>query len=89
MRLQRSCRAWLPNWTCPEHGCGAATWPRRLGWSGLGVPIDIAVYARLNASWSTLKAQLIAEVDQGYGVYNGLTFKGDRFAAYLKRAGIP
>jgi DNA polymerase I len=55
----------------------------------IGTPLAMAVYARLNASWGTLKGQLIAEVDQDYGVYDGLTFKADRFAGYLRLAGIP
>ena len=54
-----------------------------------GTPIDIAVYARLKDAWDTLKGQLIAEVDRDYGIYDGLSFRRDRFAAYFNQAGIP
>jgi DNA polymerase I len=54
-----------------------------------GVPIDLDRYERLAESWEPLKARLIAEVDQAYGVHDGITFKADRFAAWLARRGIP
>ncbi len=59
----------------------------RMEWTG--TPLDMAVYARLRASWDALKGQLIAAVDRDYGVYDGLTFKADRFGAYLACQGIP
>lgn len=53
-----------------------------------GIPIDMPAYNRLRAGWENIRAQLVAEVDRSYGVYVGLTFKKDRFAAYLVRSGI-
>ena len=58
----------------------------RMEWTG--VPIDTAVYDRLEAA-GTLKGRLIAEVDRDYGVYDGLSFKADRFAAYLTQSRYP
>jgi hypothetical protein len=83
------CRVWLQNWTYLEHCCAAATWPLWPGWSGTGIPVDTAVYERLEASWSHIKGQLIAEVDRDYSVYDGASFKIRRFEAYLAAAGFP
>jgi hypothetical protein len=54
-----------------------------------GVPLDTATLERLRRHWSDIQDQLIAEIDSDYGVYDGRTFKSDRFAAYLVRQGIP
>ncbi|MGU3664932.1 DNA polymerase [Methylobacterium sp. A49B] len=59
----------------------------RMEWTG--TPIDVPVYNRLRAGWDDIRAGLVADVDRSYGVYDGLTFKQDRFAAYLIGAGIP
>ena len=45
----------------------------RMEWTG--VPIDTAMLARLRAGWGGIKGRLITEVDSGYGVYEGSTFK--------------
>lgn len=39
--------------------------------------------------WGPMKGRLIAEVDRDYGVFDGQTFKHDRFAAYLAKHRIP
>ena len=54
-----------------------------------GVPIDVGTLELLKRNWSKIQDQLIAEIDADYGVYDGRTFKADRFAAFLARAGIP
>jgi hypothetical protein len=54
----------------------------------VGVPIDTEMLVRLIERWSSIKLRLIASIDQDYGVYDGTTFKLDRFAAYLERHGI-
>ena len=59
----------------------------RMEWAG--VPIDVEMLARLRAGWESIKAALVAEVDTQYGVFNGLTFRAERFAAWLARTGIP
>jgi hypothetical protein len=55
----------------------------------LGVPIDVPTLARLRESWDGIRRSLIAGVDEQFGVYEGTTFKADRFAAYLGRTGTP
>lgn len=54
-----------------------------------GIPIDGRALAVLRANWARIKAGLIAQVDQQYGVYADGTFKAARFAEYLGRHRIP
>ena len=54
-----------------------------------GVPIDTDTLELLRRHWSDIQDQLIAEVDRDYGVYEGRTFKADRFAEWLTRNNIP
>src|SRR5262249_31570022 len=55
----------------------------RIEWSG--VPIDTATLGQLREHWSTIQERLIEVVDADYGVYEGRTFKQDRWAAWLAR----
>jgi hypothetical protein len=59
----------------------------RMEWNG--VPIDVEMLARLKRHWHGLQGSLISEIDVDYGVFEGRTFKSDRFAAWLDRVGIP
>jgi hypothetical protein len=54
-----------------------------------GVPIDTPTLARLRGGWDWLRDRLIAAVDADYGVFDGRTFKADRWEDYLERKGIP
>jgi DNA polymerase I len=54
-----------------------------------GVPIDTNTLGLLKRHWSDIQDQLIAEIDTNYGVYEGRTFKADRFAVWLTRNNIP
>jgi DNA polymerase-1 len=54
-----------------------------------GVPIDVSTLALLRANWELIQDDLIAEIDGAYGVFDGRTFKADRWAAYLVRHNIP
>jgi len=54
-----------------------------------GVPLDVEVFELLKLLWSSIQDQLIAEIDDDYGVYDGRTFKIDRFEAYLMASDIP
>jgi hypothetical protein len=55
----------------------------------IGTPIDTASLAKLRENWELIQDRLIARVDCDYGVYDGRTFKTDRFAEYLVKNGIP
>lgn len=54
-----------------------------------GVPLDVEELKLLKLQWSSIQDQLIAEIDGDYGVYDGRTFKTDRFEAYLMANDIP
>ena len=54
-----------------------------------GVPIDVETLAALRAAWTDIRVDLIARVDADYGVYDGTTFKVDRFTEWLIRSGTP
>ena len=48
-----------------------------------GVPIDFEMLKRLRLNWGRIKLDLIAAIDEGYGVFEGSTFKAGLFAGYL------
>ena len=54
-----------------------------------GVPIDVETLERLRGGWTSIQDRLIAAIDSDYGVYDGRTFKAERFAAWLAAEGIP
>src|SRR5262249_19146772 len=54
-----------------------------------GVPIGTGTLARLRTGWEGVQEALIDRIDAQYGVYEGRSFRRDRFAAYLERSGIP
>jgi hypothetical protein len=53
-----------------------------------GIPIDSLTLRRLKRHWHAIQDRLIADIDKDFGVYEGRTFKADRFAAWLLRNGI-
>jgi DNA polymerase I len=54
-----------------------------------GVPVDTHTLALLREHWTDIQDQLIAEIDSDYGVFEGRTFKYDRFSTWLAQSGIP
>jgi hypothetical protein len=54
-----------------------------------GTPIDMEMLRLLRLNWDGMKDRLIAAVDKDFGVYEGTTFKLDRFEAFLVARGIP
>ena len=58
----------------------------RMEWAG--VPIDVTTHRQLLANWDDIRRKLVTEIDAGFSVYEGLTFKADRFRDYLRTAGI-
>ncbi|MCS3924107.1 DNA polymerase [Methanosalsum natronophilum] len=53
-----------------------------------GIPIDINFYKKLQNNFENLKMELITETDKEFGIYEGTTFKLDRFEDYLAKRGI-
>jgi hypothetical protein len=54
-----------------------------------GTPIDVDMLARFRERWTDIQDDLIAEIDAGYGVYEGRVFKAERFARWLITNNIP
>jgi hypothetical protein len=54
-----------------------------------GVPIDTETLALLRQHWGGMQDALIAEIDKDYRVFDGRTFKYDRFAELLVAKGTP
>jgi len=54
-----------------------------------GVPIDTEALANFRENWEAIKAGIIQEVDKEYSVFEGQTFKQERFAQYLAANDIP
>ncbi len=59
----------------------------RMEWNG--VPIDSNKLALLREHWSSIQERLVDAINSDYGVYEGRTFKANRWAAYLVANGIP
>ncbi len=55
----------------------------------LGIPIDVPTLRRLREGWRGLQDALIRSVDDRFGVYEGRTFRPERWEVFLGREGIP
>ena len=55
----------------------------------VGIPMDAGTLGALRDSWDGIKLELIREVDAGFGVYEGTTFKESCWRDYCARNGIP
>jgi hypothetical protein len=92
--LDRLLHAMLPAIRTRQYGLGHALLRGR-AMSALariehnGTPIDIPTLERLRTGWTDIQDRLIIEIDREYGVYEGRTFKTDRFADLLVRYSIP
>jgi len=54
-----------------------------------GVPINVDRLSTLREHWPVIRDRLIERVDQNYGVFDGRTFKIDRFEEWVNVHGIP
>ena len=54
-----------------------------------GTPIDTDILTQLREHWTGIQDKLIQAIDRDYGVYDGRTFKMERFARWLAARGIP
>jgi hypothetical protein len=54
-----------------------------------GVPIDVPMLALLRENWAHIQDDLIAQMDADYHVFDGRSFRADRWAAFLNRHNIP
>jgi DNA polymerase-1 len=53
-----------------------------------GIPLDTGTLQRLVGNWETVKTSLIRSIDASYEVYDGTTFKLERFARWLQDRGM-
>lgn len=54
-----------------------------------GTPIDSVTLSGVQKNWPSIQEKLIQRVDAQYQVYEGTTFKQDKFSAYLIQNNIP
>ncbi|MER3448118.1 MAG: DNA polymerase I [Candidatus Dadabacteria bacterium] len=59
----------------------------RMEWQG--IPIDTDTLQLFKDKWQLIQQQLIERIDSKYGIYEGRTFKADRWAKWLETNGIP
>jgi DNA polymerase I len=55
----------------------------------LGIPIDVPTLELLRRHWTNIQDDLIAAIDKDYGVYEGRSFRVERFEKWLAARGIP
>ena len=54
-----------------------------------GAPIDVPTLELLREHWTHIQDDLIRAIDADYGVFEGRSFRADRWAQYLVTNGIP
>jgi hypothetical protein len=54
-----------------------------------GITIDVPPLHVLNDHWEALKVDLVEQIDGNFGVYDGTSFRVERFCQYLSQHGIP
>ena len=59
----------------------------RVEWNG--IPIDVVTLELLRKHWTGIQDELIAEIDRDYAVYDGRSFRGERWRDWLIAHGIP
>ena len=55
---------------------------------GNGVPLDAVSLTTLKQYWAGIEEQLVARIDKDFGVFEGKSFKSDRFEALLAARGL-
>ena len=54
----------------------------------IGIPTDVEMLTAFRENWTRIQDDLIAKLDADFHVYEGRSFRRDRFAALLTRLGI-
>ena len=54
-----------------------------------GTPIDTVTLDRLRCRWTAIQDALIASIDRDYGVFDGRSFRLERWRRWLANRGIP
>jgi hypothetical protein len=53
-----------------------------------GVPLDAEYLEQVRAEWDNMKLALVARIDKDFDVFEGATFKRDRFEQFIRAGGI-
>jgi hypothetical protein len=53
-----------------------------------GIPMDVGTLRLLDQHWEDLQDDLVRQLDADYGVYDGIHFRGERFARLVRDRGI-
>jgi len=83
MALERLLPAMLPGIDLPRALLRGRYMAAAAAMEHAGTPIDVPMLEVFRQRWTDIQDQLIAEIDADYGVFEGRTFKTDRFAAWL------
>ena len=54
-----------------------------------GIPVNVPALTQLQDHWALIQDHLITRIDRHYGLFEGRTFKADRFARWLAAYHIP
>lgn len=54
-----------------------------------GIPVDAGGLAKIREHWAGIQERLIERIDHSYGVFDGRTFKSQRWEKWLAQKGIP
>jgi hypothetical protein len=87
--LERLLAAMLPRIDLPRALVGGRYMAAAAAMEHNGIPIDVPTLELLLARWTDIQDDLIAVIDVDYDVYDGRTFKADRWKHWLIRNGIP
>jgi DNA polymerase I len=87
--LERLLTAMLPKLDLPRALLRGRYMAAAAAMEHVGTPIDVNTLELFRAHWTDIQDQLIAEIDAAYGVFEGRTFKAERFAAWLAANNIP
>jgi DNA polymerase I len=87
--LRRLLAAMLPRLDLPRALLRGRYMAAAAAMEHVGTPIDVQMLARIRECWTDIPDELIAEIDADYQVYEGRTFKTERFARWLVTNNIP
>jgi len=59
----------------------------KMEWTG--IPVDSQALDTMRSNWTGIQTRLIERIDAGRGIYEGRTFKAERFASWLIEQSIP
>ncbi len=86
--LDRLLTAMLPRLDLPRALYRGRYMPGVAAMEYAGVPIDVELLKRLRARWKHIRQELVTRVDAQFGVYEGTSFRSDKFAHWLDEHGI-